>query len=310
MQSSNISKDALFFENDLHPQWFVALDDKPLGPMSAKEIYEKVLTQDLSWTHLVWRAGMKEWMRICEVEIFQGVLPKAVAGKKNLELAPVKASSPNSVRANTPPPAPHVNVKNRFLYFNESQFGPFTFDEVDRALRIGKIHGRVFIWQEGFVNWKRLDDVREFEEAVTVSRKVRTQTENAKPASKEVSEPHVERRQEKRTHPRKPLIARIVLAHENRVIVGMCRDISVGGMQVLTELIPEPVGSRIRLNVSPADEKLKPFVAEGIIVRTFDTPGIPGHLDSGGEGCGFSFRFEKLSKGTQEAIEAFIASAL
>lgn len=298
MQSKGL-QDALFFENDIHPQWFVALDDKPMGPMSAKEIYEKILVQDLSWTHLVWRAGMKEWLRVCEVEIFQGVLPKGKVPEKN---SPVAASA--SRAAKIPPPAPQVHVKSWFLYFNESQFGPFTADDVDRALRIGKIHGRVFIWKEGFANWKRLDDVREFEEAVAVSRKVRGPTDAAK--SDSAQKIQAERRQEKRTHPRKPLIARIVLAHQDRVIVGMCRDISVGGMQVLTELIPEPVGSRIRLNVSPADGKLKPFVAEGIIVRTFNTPGIPGHLDSRGEGCGFSFRFEKLSKDTKDAIEAFI----
>ena len=39
---------------------------------------------------------------------------------------------------------------------------------------------------------------------------------------------------EHRGSPRRPLIARILLSDEEKIITGVCRDISIGGMQVLT----------------------------------------------------------------------------
>jgi hypothetical protein len=83
----------------------------------------------------------------------------------------------------------------------------------------------------------------------------------------------------------------------------MCRDISVGGMQVLTDQIPGVSGTRIRLNVSPvnpsrskASSAIEPFVAEGVIVRILE------------DGRGFSFRFEGLTDRAKKIIEKYIAT--
>jgi hypothetical protein len=86
------------------------------------------------------------------------------------------------------------------------------------------------------------------------------------------------------------------------VIVGVCRDISIGGMQVLTENIPGAAGTRLRMNISPSSQesgrKIEPFVAEGIVVRILE------------DGRGFSFRFEKLPEPAKQAIEAYFESGV
>ena len=79
------------------------------------------------------------------------------------------------------------------------------------------------------------------------------------------------------------------------MIIAVCRDISIGGMQVLTDRVPGPVGSKLKLNVSPGDpSKVKGFVAEGEIVRVLE------------DGRGFSFRFRKITEEARRTIEKYI----
>jgi UDP-N-acetylenolpyruvoylglucosamine reductase len=91
------------------------------------------------------------------------------------------------------------------------------------------------------------------------------------------------------------------MANEQSVIVGVCRDISIGGLQVLTEKIPGSVGAKIKMNISPSADAfgkaIAPFVAEGVIVRILE------------DGRGFSFRFEKLPEKSRQAIESYIESS-
>jgi c-di-GMP-binding flagellar brake protein YcgR len=89
---------------------------------------------------------------------------------------------------------------------------------------------------------------------------------------------------------------------DSAVSTGICRDVSIGGMQVLTERTPGPVGTKIRLNVSPsvaqdAQALFDPFVATGSVVRVLE------------DGKGFSFRFDSLSDDARNSIEKYIAQA-
>jgi hypothetical protein len=106
-----------------------------------------------------------------------------------------------------------------------------------------------------------------------------------------------DRRPEQRETPRRPMVARILMSNNESVIVAVCRDISVGGMQVLTDRVPGPVGTKIKLNVSPSgDQGLQPFIAEGMIVRVLE------------DGLGFSFRFDKIANSAVQSLEEYIAS--
>jgi hypothetical protein len=179
---------------------------------------------------------------------------------------------------------------------------------VNRFILIGKIHRRVHIWKFGMPNWQRLEQLPEFKDALkSASELPEVPPTKTEPAHTDVvvEEPSVRLDRDKRKGLRAPLIAKIVMANEKGVSVGICRDISVGGMQVLTDQIPDEVGKRIRLNVSSGgtpDEsddrpRIDAFTAEGVIVRILE------------DKRGFSFRFEKLSNTAKKAIERFIGSS-
>jgi hypothetical protein len=69
-------------------------------------------------------------------------------------------------------------------------------------------------------------------------------------------------------------------------------------MQVLTDQVPGPVGTKLKLNVSPAGKgkKLDAFIAEGEIVRILE------------DGRGYSFRFTQLAPAARKSIESYIQS--
>jgi len=278
----------LFSETEDQAVWFVALDpQKWVGPLSGTEVVQRIQSGELTWAHFGWRKEQAGWMRLCDIPLFKGAVPMAPSEK----LQPKLDSQGQSKSA--PPPVPRS--VQWFLYYSDSQFGPFSEEELHRFLRIGKIHGEVHAWSEGMTGWQKLKTLPEFTESVEESRKVRSGGAVATPAATPKNESKAE---DRRKSPRVPLIARSMMAANGKVFSGMCRDVSVGGMQLLTSEVPGPIGTRIKLNISTpngSENTIHPFVAEAIVVRVLE------------DGKGFSFRFEKLSNEGQKAIEAYVA---
>jgi hypothetical protein len=149
-------------------------------------------------------------------------------------------------------------------------------------------------------NWERIERILAFQkETPATSNRPGALARSAKSAvsTKEVQQSQPE---EQRGFPRRPLVAKILISDEQSVIVGVCRDISIGGLQVLTERIPGKVGMKLKMNISPSTNdsgsRIESFVAEGVIVRILE------------DNRGFSFRFERLSNRSKQAIESYIES--
>ena len=277
--------DKIFFK-DSKPVWYIAMDNKNwIGPLDPADVVAKIESQEITWAHFAWKAGQPQWKRLCDIEDFQSVLPAQpnkivqVEVKQKATVKPAARQATGTTRK-SPPPAPDEEGR-WFLHFNDAQSGPYSTVEVQRFIEIGKIHGQVYAWCDGMPNWERIKSIDAFEGSVAPSKK--------------------EARADKRAAPRFPLVARILLSSGEDVTVAMCRDISVGGMQVLTDHIPGHAGSKIKMNVSPSGAgkpvgMIEPFVAEGVIVRLLE------------DGRGFSFRFERLTDGARKTIENYIKS--
>ena len=288
--------------DDRTQEWFVALGNRWQGPMTAAEVYRKVVNQDISWAHFIWKKGQPNWSRICDTPTFQPAVPHAPTRNVQEEVRErsqetQRSSAKPSVRQagprKGPPPAPtddeDVDQKIWCLYFNSTQFGPFSSSEIEAMLDSGKIQPRVHVWKDGMSGWERLERLPQFQQFLTTAPAIPAPT----PAPSK-------KKSEQREGPRRPLVAKILLSNDESVVVGVCRDISVGGMQVLTDRIPGEVGSKVKLNVSPPDGekgKFKPFVAHGRIVRLLE------------DGRGFSFRFERITDAAKRAIDAYIATS-
>jgi hypothetical protein len=326
------------------PHWYVAVSDRWVGPMSASDIYKRILAHQLTWAHFVWKKGQADWKRICDTKAFQVAAPqeppKTIQKQIKDAIKPTAKSNGPRKGASPPPPREETGeLQSWYLHYNDTQFGPFSTDDVNGFLSVGKINRRVHAWHDGMENWERLERIDEFQnkpEAATPPRlpqskaslpklpagksssgksaagkTSRTFTDpfgdtamdsDADPFSDPFDRPTMsdESPSNKRDAPRRPLVAKILISDETNVIVGVCRDISIGGLQVLTEPISVKVGTKLKMNISPAGTqggiRLEPFVAEGTVVRILE------------DGRGFSFRFQRLSERARQAIEAYIES--
>jgi len=252
------------FPND-QAEWFLAFGEQFRGPFKAEEVYQKLQAGEVAWIDYVYREKEGQWIRLADHPVFTKSKPP--------KLKPAVAAPP-------PPPKKVEEETKWFLFQNDAQTGPYPTSELKRLIGAGQVGASAYVWQEGFADWKPFGEVDALKENDT------------NPAAQAV--PPAQKNQ--RAAPRKPLVAQTYITNHSQVVTGICRDISVGGMQVLTDQIPGTVGTSIRLNVTPPqDTGLKPFVAEGVIVRVLE------------DHRGFSFRFTQISEEAKQAIESYIA---
>lgn len=267
---------ALF--KDDSAKWYVAQGDQWVGPMKASEVFAKLEKGELTPAHYILQKGQKSWKRIVEIPEFQPTMPPPPPPEFLEEVQEQEFKKP-------PKNPSHPVEKIWYVFYSDTQMGPFSVEEVKRAVDVGTIGPQSMVWKDGMSDWQSMAEVPVFSSAKKVPPPV--PKTSVKPAAAAKSA-------DKRGSRRKPLVARIIMANKEKVMLGICRDISLGGMQVLTEQIPGAVGAQLKMNISPPSG-LKPFVAEGEIVRLLE------------DGRGFSFRFKKLSADAKKAIEKYIS---
>ena len=157
---------------------------------------------------------------------------------------------------------------------SESEFGPFSLEQLKRAYQENRINEKTFIFTPGMETWVFLGDFPRFNEI-------------AGGLPPEISEA------DRRFNIRKPFVARLFFHDNKQVYEGICRNISVGGLQVLVSDFPCEVGEKVSMNVHP-DNTDYHFTASGKVVRKLEGD------------TGFSLRFEDLSQDAHSAIQSYI----
>jgi hypothetical protein len=151
----------ILLPEDTKPEWFIVQGDRWLGPFTVAEIHAKIESREVGWAHFAWKQGESRFQRICEIKEIQAAVP-ATPSADLLKRAPTVEKS----KRKPVPPPPGAEIKEWFLYYNDSQFGPFAKDEIVRFLQVGKVHARVHAWKDGLETWERLKDIPEFHRAV------------------------------------------------------------------------------------------------------------------------------------------------
>lgn len=248
-------------------KWYTVVNSRPVGPLSAKEIVQRIQGGELSFVSHVWKEGFSGWTRIYDVIDFKPLLPPEPSPSLIAEIQ-------KSTQASPPPLSPQQKEELRtwYIYLDEANYGPISDREVQTLIQAGRITGGTYMWKKGFSDWQQASTIPAW--AGVVGKK------EEKPA-------------DKRATPRKPFETKILLTDGKEVGWALCRDISVGGMQVLMDNAPGPVGTALKLNVN-THGPIQGFTCEGTIVRILE------------DGRGFSFRFTHLSQDAKAAIEKYI----
>jgi hypothetical protein len=255
--------------------WYYVLKGQRQGPVDVGVITTLVQSQQLREDDYIWKKGFDNWRKLKDIAEFQNLVGGAPAVPE-FEV-PKKVDAPQVLRLGA------LDPEEKSIYVRigvdrggaPAEYGPYSPSLVKRLYHENRVNGRTQFFVRGRTDdWGFLADVADFEEVFS-------------------DMPPVIQETERRRWIRKPLLARMFVQNNKKVFEGVCRDISVGGMQVLTDTFPGRAGDKIAINVHPDNTEYH-FTASGTVVRLLE----------GNQG--FSFRFDALQSEAQRAIEKYI----
>lgn len=251
-------------------KWYYVQKGSRQGPVAIEVIEQMILNEVLKSEDFVWKKGFDHWKKIKDVEEL---------GPKELADAPLppEIKSPAKIVS-----LKELNPEERILYIRigtdrgatSNDYGPYSLKQVKQLFKENRINGKTFIFIKGTKDYCMLADFPEYQEIFEEL-------------------PPVIQDSDKRGTIRKPFIARLFVQNNKTLYEGICRDISIGGMQILVDNFKGKSGDRITINVHPENSDYH-FTASGVVVRILEG------------NSGFSFRFQGLSDEAQRAIEKFV----
>ena len=245
--------------------WFYVENKDKVGPVGQEKIIALIKEKKLVANSYLWTTGLDNWKKLLEIDSLKSYLPQDEE-KNQFDWH-------------------DINPKRKVLFImtgkdrgeqQEAIYGPYSLEVLTKLYKEKRINGRSYIWTSGLKNWKILADIDIFEQSFG----------GQPPEIEEI---------ERRTALRKPFIARILFNNQDQLYEGICRDVSIGGMQILISGHPAQPGDRISCNVHP-DNSQHHFVADGEVVRLL------------GSNQGFSFRFIEIGAEAKAAIADYINS--
>ncbi|AYF45555.1 MULTISPECIES: GYF domain-containing protein [unclassified Halobacteriovorax] len=263
-------------------QWYYVEKGERVGPVENSEIENLFNSGKLNAESYVWTKGYDNWKHISEATELGYLLNEKVedALPPELDMPPV------------------IDDQNVVLYSwddlkedekiitikigqdrgvdEEVEYGPFSIIDLQRAYQQNRINEKTLAYIPGENEWSYIANT-------PIAKKI---FGKAPPL---ITESDDERRESRR----KPFVARMFFHDSQQVFEGVCRDISVGGMQVLVSNFPFNVGDEITLNVHPENSNYH-FVASGLVVR---------HLR---DNQGFALRFVNLSDEAEDSIQKYV----
>lgn len=254
-------------------QWYYVQDGERVGPIEKTELMGLISTGKLSAQDFVWKKGLEGWVHIEKLDELRPSAPSSVP--ESLDEIPGVIEESRELSS--------IGEDEKVIFVKigqdrggrEVEYGPFNLGTIRKLYNENRINGKTLIYTKYFKEWLLLADFSDFEEVF-----------NELPPA--ISD------EDRRAFRRMPFIARMFFANDEKVFEGICRDISIGGMQVLVDHFPCGVGERISINVHPENSEHH-FVAEGEIVRKLEAD------------HGFSFRFIDLSNDAVVSIQKYIS---
>lgn len=278
-------------------QWYYVQGSERVGPVEQSDIESLFKDGTLNGESYVWRKGFDNWQSLNSVDELSGLLSSGGADDSNelddfdsepaveekaddVSFIPQMSTAEHSSSGSFDLMAVSAHSKVFSIKVgydrgaSESEYGPFSIEQLRRAFEEKRINEKTFIFTPGMTTWSLLGDFERFNEIAGVMPPQITD-------------------EDRRFNVRKPFVARLFFHDNKQVYEGICRDISVGGLQVLVSDFPCQVGDKISMNVHP-DNSDYHFTASGKVVRKLEGD------------AGFSLRFEDLAPDAHSAIQNYI----
>lgn len=263
--------------------WYYVDGSERVGPVDESKLESLVKSGHLTEESYVWKKGFTNWTKLKDVSELSHLLvvdeeeiPSfEVSGNDFPPIIDQGGSAPSFTFENLGPKDKVISIKIGIdRGGSEVEYGPYTLEELKKAFHENRINEKTLCFIPGMKEWIFLSDIPKFKELFGVT----------PPMVSDV---------DRRRNSRRPFVARMFLHDSRELLEGVCRDISIGGMQILVSDFPYDLGDEISLNVHP-DNDLYNFVATGLLVRKLE----------GNQG--FAIRFVNLSDEAEKAIYSYL----
>lgn len=255
--------------------WYYVQKGNRHGPVAMEVVESLYAKQELKPDDFIWKKGFENWKKIKDVPEFN-TTPAFEAPKVPEALPEIPKAQYQTISLRELP------EEDRVIFIRigddrggaSNDYGPFSVKQLKQLFKENRINGKTQLFSPGMKEWKLLADFPEYQEVF----------EEVPPVIKET---------DRRTTVRKPFVARLFIQNNKTVFAGLCRDISIGGMQVLLDDFQGNAGDKITINVHPENTEYH-FTASGVVVRLLEG------------NSGFSFRFQGLTDEAKRAVEKYL----
>lgn len=255
--------------------WYYVENDRRLGPFDNEKMRDLFEKGAITPETFVWTKGFKNWRKLKEeLNHFkrQEQEQKSVHHLSISELPLIKEDFDWE----------GIDRDDRIFSIKigidrgcpEREYAPYSIHELKRAFNEKRINGKTLVFSVGMEDWMFLAETPIFVEMSN-------------------SPPPMIENEDRRKSKRRPFVARILFHGNSKVYEGICRDISLEGLQVLIDNFPGQVRDTISMNVHPENSSYS-FVASGEIVRFLEGK------------KGFSLRFFNLGEDAIKAIGVYL----
>lgn len=261
-------------------KWYYVEDGERVGPVEEEGLQELVDDGVLKEDSYVWTKGFDNWQRLHSVSELEYLFSDEEEELPPTNEMPPIISEESEVKEFSWESLSHddkvISIKVGIDRGEEEvEYGPYTLNQLKQAFDEYRINEKTLVYIPGMKEWIFLGDAPIYE---SVFGEIPPQINDI----------------DRRMNIRKPFIARMFFHDSKDVFEGICRDISVGGMQVLVSGAPVKEGEEITLNVHPDNDSYN-FVATGLVVRVLE------------KDQGFALRFVDLTNEAETAINSYVS---
>lgn len=172
-----------------------------------------------------------------------------------------------------------------YLQYRGSGFGPLSLAEIKMVIKSGKMQGPLFAMGPGLEKWTKIENVPQLEDLMNLMKGIETNSFK-----------------EKRKSERTELIAVVRFHYKDDPSgshhLGVCRDLSTGGMMIVTHHLPPKNAAIVELEVQPEEEScVTPFAVNGVVRHML------------ADKSGYSIEFINLPQKAAQEIQQHINSS-
>lgn len=200
--------------------WYYVVKGERVGPVDADELKTKFNQGEFTAQDFVWKKGFDGWKKAFEVEEIASFF---TTNNPNNLVVPTMKENKNKISKLSELPA---NERSIFIRIGRdradgvtNEYGPFDLSQIKKMKEENRINGKTEVFTKLMSEWMFLADFKDYQDFF-----------------QEVPPPITE--SDRRNFTRKPFIARLFIQNNKKVFEGICRDISIGGMQVLVDDFP------------------------------------------------------------------------